>query len=998
MVQAMIIMVGRGRRLLLLREPTIDMIDCAQKYEQTYVRLQSLISGISENEAHDILNDNIIKGCHDDIYLGLLIGILVDPSAAARYYRDLTFVNRDGFSSITGLINQIILEKYLRLHEPCRVQLIWLLRELIKNAVQGADVVCINLLRQIAGGDISTKNMWLAEAMLETLVDNKPWLERHPSVVASSVYTYLRLLMDHLGPGLATLRQREVDFCVSLLRERFADCMTVGRDLVRVLQNVARVPEMEKLWKEMLHNPTSLHSTFTGIQQLLTTRTSRRFLQSRLTPDMERKIHFLTTQVKFGQHKRYQDWFQRQYLSTPESQSLRCDLIRYICGCIHPSNEVLCSEIIPRWAVIGWLLTTCTSNVAASNAKLSLFYDWLFFDPKTDNIMHIEPGILVMHFSMRPHPAITATLLDFLCRIMPNFCIPLTAQVRQGVYTSLRHILEKKVLPNLSSLFSNPKIDKELRAMIKESFPEFCSPIEAAPRPPVVNGLSMVPAPRDEGMGPTPPELADMDILPTANSLANDSEAQFSEDEDDIPLGKLKYRETKFRPIQDCTKLDSTDISSYIHQLNADVKKHVINLQNEKDGETSCEIMDELVQKFLQEDDYDQDSATNLGICLAQILSAEFSKKIFPQEITDESIEDSIGTPLFVLLRNLCQTPEEDPNRQPLLLVLAELWIHHPRVGYLLLYYMQASRLLDTSGYTDFLKSQANPPDLLQALLTDLKLCQEDDLRMFCYILPYIYTQFRDTVTGNVDLLHLVVSCIDPRQLQDLICHVLKGDMAMFKKDAFLHVINASLEWESWEQFSMWQLAAAHNIPLESILPVLNKLEFKAHAEALSSILLILIKEKETKGPLGHMYRREEENLRWSDCCRPCQELLRPVLCREVVPGDNFSVSLLKYWSQEHEEDLAELMALMLNRATPHLKRKRQTTATKNNASNVAPSMEQTLAHLDQLRQHSKEITFFNLGSLQLSLIQIQNFCNDAQKTNVSLKWLIWSIYADHIW
>ena len=38
-----------------------------------------------------------------------------------------------------------------------------------------------------------------------------------------------------------------------------------------------------------------------------------------------------------------------------------------------------------------------------------------------DNIMNIEPAILVMHHSMRPHPAITATLLDFLCRIIHNF-------------------------------------------------------------------------------------------------------------------------------------------------------------------------------------------------------------------------------------------------------------------------------------------------------------------------------------------------------------------------------------------------------------------------------------------------------------------------------------------------------------------------------------------------------------------------------------------------
>ena len=77
---------------------------------------------------------------------------------------------------------------------------------------------------------------------------------------------------------------------------------------------------------------------------------------------LNQAIFFPLFQVKFGTHKRYQDWFQRQYLATTESQSLRCDLIRFIIGVIHPTNELLCSDIIPRWAVIGWLLTTCTSQ------------------------------------------------------------------------------------------------------------------------------------------------------------------------------------------------------------------------------------------------------------------------------------------------------------------------------------------------------------------------------------------------------------------------------------------------------------------------------------------------------------------------------------------------------------------------------------------------------------------------------------------------------------
>ncbi|XP_078063855.1 integrator complex subunit 3-like, partial [Mustelus asterias] len=326
-------------------------------------------------------------------------------------------VSRDGMNLILIKINQLLMEKYLKLQDTVRIQLVWLVREIVKNAVLGADGVCMTLMKQIAGGDVTPKNIWLAESVLEILVEQREWVLKSNMLIAMIIYTYLRLIVDHHGtPQLQSLRQKEVDFCMTLLREKFMDCTMIGRDLVRLLQNVARIPEFEKLWRDILHNPQALSPQFTGILQLLQTRTSRKFLACRLTPDMETKLLFMTSRVRFGQQKRYQDWFQRQYLSTPDSQSLRCDLIRYICGVVHPSNEVLSSDILPRWAIIGWLLTTCTSNVAASNAKLALFYDWLFFSPEKDSIMNIEPAILVMHHSMKPHPAITATLLDFICR------------------------------------------------------------------------------------------------------------------------------------------------------------------------------------------------------------------------------------------------------------------------------------------------------------------------------------------------------------------------------------------------------------------------------------------------------------------------------------------------------------------------------------------------------------------------------------------------------
>ncbi len=72
------------------------------------------------------------------------------------------------------------------------------------------DVMCWNLMRQIAGGDISNRNLWLAENMLELYVENRTWLDKLPILIASVIFTFLRILEDHFVPQLASLRQKEV--------------------------------------------------------------------------------------------------------------------------------------------------------------------------------------------------------------------------------------------------------------------------------------------------------------------------------------------------------------------------------------------------------------------------------------------------------------------------------------------------------------------------------------------------------------------------------------------------------------------------------------------------------------------------------------------------------------------------------------------------------------------------------------------------------------------
>jgi integrator complex subunit 3 len=56
-----------------------------------------------------------------------------------------------------------------------------------------------------------------------------------------------------------------------------------------------------------------------------------------------------------------------------------------------------------------------------------------------------------------------------------------------------------------------------------------------------------------------------------------------------------------------------------------------------------------------------------VALKLSEILRDQFEGKIFPENPTAESIEDSVGQPLFVMFRTLCEINETDPNRSQLL-------------------------------------------------------------------------------------------------------------------------------------------------------------------------------------------------------------------------------------------------------------------------------------------------------------------------------------------
>ncbi len=75
-------------------------------------------------------------------------------------------------------------------------------------------------MRQIIGGDVGQKNIWLINALLLIYENYTSWLHTNPLLISVTVYTFLRLIPDHVRPLFESVKEREVALCVSLLRNK----------------------------------------------------------------------------------------------------------------------------------------------------------------------------------------------------------------------------------------------------------------------------------------------------------------------------------------------------------------------------------------------------------------------------------------------------------------------------------------------------------------------------------------------------------------------------------------------------------------------------------------------------------------------------------------------------------------------------------------------------------------------------------------------------------
>lgn len=126
---------------------------------------------------------------------------------------------------------------------------------------------------------------------------------------------------------------------------------------------------------------------------------------------------------------------------------------------------------------------------------------------------------------------------------------------------------------SLAPLFESPKLDRELRKIIRETFPEFCS-TEA----PLVNLT---------GMDKETIDIPESSLQSNSNNHGSDLEPRFSDDEsDDLPSPK-KMKIEKINVSEKAQQLISLppqkfELNTFVEQFSSDIKSCLLNLHQEK--------------------------------------------------------------------------------------------------------------------------------------------------------------------------------------------------------------------------------------------------------------------------------------------------------------------------------------------------------------------------------------------------------------------------------
>ena len=108
-------------------------------------------------------------------------------------------------------------------------------------------------------------------------------------------------------------------------------------------------------------------------------------------------------------------WIFRELNIYPNSYTefILPDIVRYIITVLFPTNT-LGTGITQRWQTLHYILDNSKNEIVKSLIKQNIFFDWMFYSPKKDSVMLVEPGLTLIKNTFMINPLLCQELLEFL--------------------------------------------------------------------------------------------------------------------------------------------------------------------------------------------------------------------------------------------------------------------------------------------------------------------------------------------------------------------------------------------------------------------------------------------------------------------------------------------------------------------------------------------------------------------------------------------------------
>ncbi|KAJ3164929.1 Integrator complex subunit 3 [Geranomyces variabilis] len=462
-----------------------EISDRQDPREKELAQHHEYVSGIAnthnEHEFLRVLSEQIAHNSAR-VYGGLLFGILTytDVQAYQFYSRMMDLVASDHDYVLSKLhifledADLITCRPFRCLRNHTRTKITEFLDRLADRDFARVQPLLVLITRQIRSGDLGAENIALARGVINILRKHRTRIAPGSELIPASVYSFLRLLSDHEREP--KLRELELDYVSYMLRHRFRECTRIGRDLLRVMMSTMKIPVIREILLDMQNSPQKLDPTF-NLTDLLATPSEPWLTSQRITREMDTKLRFILDKIKGNIMSKPLANYRHAHLIHNGNESAHVDVVRFICTAVQPPNTILSSNIAQRWQVIMNLLAHIKSDQVRQDAKLALFFDWLHWNPDRDNIMYIEPAMLMMEKACQPGFEITGLAgdtIEYLYLLVNNYIPEKAADLKRNVNFAMHSLVKLGVTRSLRKIYNaEALVDGPGREQLQSLFPQF---------------------------------------------------------------------------------------------------------------------------------------------------------------------------------------------------------------------------------------------------------------------------------------------------------------------------------------------------------------------------------------------------------------------------------------------------------------------------------------------------------------------------------------------